>query len=231
MKYLKAIGLVALTALFFSGCETPEDNTISKATSCLDSSDSTNASECSAMVAGDESANAYLIRCSVDFINQGFDATSMANAFSQLSNTSGNTTTAMMSFLVFTTSNTADTNAASTAESDCTKALQPSFALLGAFAQTATLVASLCQSSCTASRTSGFSSAGFATGLTQLYTANDSTNNAIVGTAVLTAYTQECSSSANATSPICEQVVAAIGGSTDPATIGRALITNLYNSQ
>jgi hypothetical protein len=77
-KYL----LVLVMMLVLVGCEEDEQGKLYAAQECLDrATDQASANECVAMVDGIESASAYVIRASGDFIGQGFTASKIAGAF------------------------------------------------------------------------------------------------------------------------------------------------------
>lgn len=84
-KGLSALSVASLTILALSACETDEDNKIAKAQACLNNATASSVSNCTAMISGLSSARSYLIRCSADFIAQGFgDPDKFAQAFSAL---------------------------------------------------------------------------------------------------------------------------------------------------
>src|SRR5438046_1905181 len=107
-----------------SACQNTQDDSVAKAQACLDSATTATASLCAAMVATVNTPKANVIRCSVDFLLQGFTASRFASAFNQLKNNpSGtNASVAMMSYLTFNASSTASVNvtAAAQAVTDCT---------------------------------------------------------------------------------------------------------------
>jgi len=119
-SWISLLALILLTAVW-TACESSEDDKINQAQNCLDrATDAASANICAASVAGISGPRAAIIRCSADWIGQGFttQSTKFLDAFHALKNdTSGaDKTVAMMKYLAFDTVSNA--NAAVT---DCTQ--------------------------------------------------------------------------------------------------------------
>ena len=136
-----ALTLVATLPFLTSSCSgTGDADTIASAQNCLDQAQTPAAAQtCSAMVNGMTSASANLIRCSADFLSQGFTGTRIASAFQAMkNNTSGvDPAISIMSYLVFT----AATPTTTTTATDCTASGSLSLASLANAASLSTLLA------------------------------------------------------------------------------------------
>jgi hypothetical protein len=136
-----AITLVATSTLVTTGCETAEDRQLAVAQSCLDDARTpAQAKACMSKVQGLESQGAYLVRCSVHFIVQGFTGQRLVKAFEGMKNSSANSTTTAMALFVF--QNEAG-HTASQALEDCTKSGVKSLARMASIAKLATSTASI----------------------------------------------------------------------------------------
>lgn len=134
--------LMILTA----ACEQGDEDRMAQAQACLDRSTQANVSECELIVSGISGPRAGLIRCSANFITQGFTGAKFANAFTALkTNTSGfNSTLSMMSYLVFTVGadQTARLSATSVAVQNCTESGLAGMIMFANFARAATILSS-----------------------------------------------------------------------------------------
>lgn len=124
MKQITLTATAALSAaLFLTSCETAEDRQLAAAQDCIDTAKvAADADRCHSLVDGLETEKAYLIRCSANYIAQGFTGTRMANAFQRLKDDNGSGQDPMatvMAYLVFT-SGTAP-HSVDSAVSNCTK--------------------------------------------------------------------------------------------------------------
>lgn len=139
---MKKIFLLALFGVCLTSCEQGDDDRLAQAQNCLDRSTQSTVSECELMVAGIAGPAAGLIRCSANFITQGFTGSRFANAFRVLkeSQTGINSTVAMVSYLVFTVggNDTARRAAAQTAVTNCTSSGLKGMIMFANFAVTAT---------------------------------------------------------------------------------------------
>jgi hypothetical protein len=100
------LGLVS--TLVLSGCESEEDRKVAAAQECLDQATTeAQANICVEKVSGLTSSYSYLIRCSANFIAQGFTGNNIASAFDGITNQdngggdANNSTTVLMTYLVF----------------------------------------------------------------------------------------------------------------------------------
>jgi hypothetical protein len=136
-----AITLVATSTLVTTGCETAEDRQLAVAQSCLDDARTpAQAKACMSKVQGLESQGAYLVRCSVHFIVQGFTGQRLVKAFEGMKNSSANSTTTALALFVF--ADQAETNhTAAKALEDCTKSGVKSLARMASIAKLATTTA------------------------------------------------------------------------------------------
>lgn len=140
-----AFGTLGLLTLNILGCESKEDANISKAQSCLDGATSSNASQCLSHISGIESAYAYKIRCSVGFLEQGFNSARFADAFRKLSEKSAtNSSVTAIAFMVFKDINAVPAkDFAQNVNALCLKSLSPGLKTLSSLTLTATTAASL----------------------------------------------------------------------------------------
>jgi hypothetical protein len=206
-------------SMLLASCGRKDIDKVGDAQNCLDTSSRTNVSQCVDMVAGLETSGSYVIRCAATFIQEGFDdVTRLTSALSNMTNsgTGGSGVTAsvsVMSVLAFknggsTTQNLAN---ATLAQSYCAKSGSKGLILLSSIASFATTVL-------------GYASDPTSI-LTGLSTAKDNaTAQALVGTAVLAAYTTNCSAGQTSNQQFCSQfssVVASSGSDTSAACVGK----------
>jgi hypothetical protein len=147
-KQMKA-KLATLTLLagvcLFAGCsqENANDKQVADALNCLDhATNASTADVCVAKVSGIQTPQAYLIRCSADFIAQGLTGSRLATAFQQQKGSTvggSNQTIAMAAYLVFDSSITNHTAAITT--SDCNQSNEPSVIGLASMVSVATNLA------------------------------------------------------------------------------------------
>ena len=119
---------------------------MASAQSCMDSATTAaQANACAAKVEGIETPSAYLIRCSANFIAQGFTGERIAKAYQRMTESSGSSGSdpmlSMMSYLVF--SNNDSTNTIAATLSNCTKSGTISMLRLAEVANLASTVASV----------------------------------------------------------------------------------------
>jgi hypothetical protein len=136
------LSLAGFATLFLSACETAEDRQLASAQDCIDSArTSTDADRCYALVEGLENEKAYLIRCSANYIAQGFTGERMANAFQKLKDgdTGGQSPMATaMAYLVF--SNNSSIHSVDSAVQNCTRSGVRSMQRLVTMSKLATFV-------------------------------------------------------------------------------------------
>lgn len=130
------------SAFLLSSCETPEDRQIASGQDCIDyARTSADADRCYELVSGLESEKAYLIRCSANYIAQGFTGERMANAFQRLKDGDSGGQSPMataMAYLVF--SNTSAVHSVDSAVQNCTKSGVRSMQRLVTMSKLATFV-------------------------------------------------------------------------------------------
>lgn len=144
VKFSMAL-LLGASALALAGCETSEDRQLASGQACLDSATtSAQADQCVTLVQGLTSPESYLIRCSANFVAQGFTATRIASSIDKVKNTgTQDQMTGMMSFLVFANGTSiADKKAkAQTAVDNCQQSGVRSMLRLATASNMATLIA------------------------------------------------------------------------------------------
>ena len=202
-----------------TSCETDEDNKIAQAQACVDSANAGSVGSCRQFLNGLSSTESYILRCSIDFIEQGFTASAMASAFRNLSNSTSTATSGFMGYMVFSSTTKADT-----AYSDCNSSGEQSYITIASFCQVATLAANA------AGLLSGgsidrSSSMDLTAGIAALIA--DSTTYPTVGNAVQNAYNANCSQPANASSDLCVKIVAAVNAGGNSSAIGLRFLQSL----
>ncbi len=105
MKSKLLVLLAATLALpFLTACESEEDRTLAAAEACINRSTAATVDACVAKVAGMESEDAYMIRCSSHFIAQDITEAKLATGFAQIKNSTVGVVPSMtfaMSYLMF----------------------------------------------------------------------------------------------------------------------------------
>jgi len=139
---MKRIFFAGFICFALTSCEKGDEDRLAQAQACLDRATQSTVSQCEQIVAGIEGAGAAFIRCSANFIYQGFTGSRFANAFQALQErTTGiNPNVAMMSYLVFTVgaSDNARCTYAEQTISNCTASGLPGMIMFANFARTAT---------------------------------------------------------------------------------------------
>lgn len=215
---------LSLAALAVSGCgEESDQDTIIEAQYCLDTATATTASSCAAKVSNLTSPAAYLIRCSADYIAQGFgNSTTLVDAINNLQNpVSG--ASASASFLAAVTFPTVAE--AQTAYSDCVAAQDNTLALLAGMTLSATNIANLAGVSLTNPTATEINTA-IAT------LESDPTADTDIGTTVQTIYSMGCQTGEEVNADICTQMTSALatlGANPTAAEIGAAILSK-WNS-
>lgn len=145
IRGLTLLGLSALTLTALSGCETGEDRSLASAQSCLDNAhNESDANQCIALVEGLTTPDSYLIRCSANFIAQGFTGQKIADAFQTLANNGSSTVDPMvglMAYLNFVGTN--PLHSAANTELNCQRSGVRSMLRLASAANLATTVQNL----------------------------------------------------------------------------------------
>jgi hypothetical protein len=136
------IAIAAFTCLILSSCETSEDRQLASAQDCIDSArTASDADRCYGLVAGNESEKAYLVRCSANYIAQGFTGERMASAFQRLKDGGAGGQDPMataMAYLVF--SNSSSVHSVDKAMDNCTRSGVRSLQRLATMSKLATFI-------------------------------------------------------------------------------------------
>lgn len=224
--------LTAVSGLVM-GCETEEDLKVYSARECIDyARTEAEADACIAQVNGIESSKAYLVRCSANFIAQGFTGQRFSRAFQRLkdSPTSGQDPMATaMSFLVFT-KNSANHSPDRTV-TNCTLAGSRSMLRLATMAKLATFIANPTSgplSDLLNPESGSFDPAAINTAINNLVSgsAEDQATVGEIGAQVANAYCNPGSSFED--SEICKNLNKAISdGNGDAQATGVALLNQL----
>lgn len=123
----------------FTGCEQKEDDKIYSAQMCLNTATSATVDTCLAKISGINSSQAYVIRCSAEFIRANITTSTIVTAIENIDhNDSGNTEDPTIEFynqFSFTTPSSADT-----AVDNCTASGSEGLKLLSLSAKTATII-------------------------------------------------------------------------------------------
>lgn len=239
-----SILMLAALPVALSGCsrENESDRAVASALACLDvATDATSADACVQKVEGIETSQAYLIRCSADFIAQGLTGTRLATAFQQQKNPASggsNQTVAMAAYLVFSPSITAHT--AEITVDNCNKSGVPSVIGLSAMVSVATTIATMTGSLPTnldPSNPGSFDPEALKQSVSNLLqnaqnNPNDPTvvaQETAIGQAALSAQTAYCGAGSSlSTQDVCTKLNAAISTSSgDAANIGFTLLQQL----
>ena len=229
-------------ALMNSGCEDKSQATLASAQSCLDGASTTSqANACAAKVATDYSADAYLIRCSANFIAQGVTGDRLALAYKQMDagSSSSNKTTALMSYMLFNDSLTGNSSAETVF--NCQSSGVASMYQLASAVGLATSVANVASSALGMPLAALLPDANgnVNTAALQLAVANLSAqvatwgpNNpqtiaaeATIGTAVTNSYSAFCTTNSTFSSAdICNKINAAVGAGSSSQLIGASIL-------
>ncbi len=240
-------------ALFLGGCgKQSEADLLAEAQLCLDKATSSTAQACALKISALSSAQSYIIRCSADFIEEGFDSPDkLANALNQITGGSSNSATSgMLSALAFTTklSNSSNSTHASNADQTfdfCKKSEQKGLSMIAMLAKTATQIAGLVDDANLGTidftHPETITAGSISTAISDLVNTHDTILQAhaqeSVGSAVQTVYSSTCSAGSQANADICNQISAAAaaapGGidltTSTPAEIGSALLSYWKN--
>jgi hypothetical protein len=232
--FKKSILLILVT--FAMSCAEKESDKIGDAQFCLDNLtdySEANVNSCTAGLVGIESKDAYMVRCSANFIIEGFaDPNKFLSAINQLS-ASGNTnpTVAMMGLLTFKSKGTdtagveANKSFASQTFDYCKLSESAGAILISSFVNMATTIAGA----------SAAAAALFEPGHTitqaEMQTAVASLVNGgsdeVLGATAQAAYLASCSSGDQSNEKLCGTLSTAIGTNASAADIGAALRAQL----
>ena len=226
--------LVPLALL--TSCETPEDRQLASAQTCIDNATTADdADRCYEIVSGLESEKAYLVRCSANFIAQGFTGPRFATAFQRLKDnpSSGQDPMAtVMAYLVFTRTST--THTADNALTNCTRANVRSMVRLATMAKLATFIATVGLGSIPASAdplSGSFNPATISTAIATLAGSGSAANQTVVGTIAVQASEAYCNEGSTfSTNEICKNLTTAITAANgNTLTVGQQLLTLLQS--
>lgn len=211
--------LLAAMMMTLSACQETDQDRVADAQSCLDSSSSGTAAQCVSMVDGIYSKGAYLIRCSGMFIQEGFmDASRLESAMDAIENDGGSGgSTAMMSVLSFRNfgpTTAENQTAANLAVEYCNKAGSKGLVMLASISSIATTAADIASDTTPSQAQIQAALGAIAAGPTSAPAA------VAAGGAALAAYNANCAGDGGSFGQFCEQFESAIGGSTDPGTVG-----------
>lgn len=223
---------IASAALFLVSCETGEDRQLASAQECIDAaSTEAHADLCYNAVAGIESEKAYLIRCSANYIAQGFTGTRFASAFQRLKDnpTSGQDPMAtVMAYMVFSKASTL--HSANNTFENCTRSGVRSMVRLATMTKLATFIAQTGLGGIPANAdplNASFDPAQISAAIANL-AGGSPADQASVGTIAIQANEAYCNEGSSFESnEICTNLKAAIAGGGDATAIGLALLTQL----
>lgn len=229
MTFSKLIlpGALLVAAALSTGCESDDERKLAQGQSCLDRATTTaDANACLTIVQGLESESAYLIRCSANFIAQGFTASRMATAFQQVKENTGGADpmVTLMGYFVFQSvaNHTADETV-----TNCTRSNVRSMLRLATAAQLATTFATF--TSVTNFDPNASSATITANMQAAIAAADTDAEKQQIGAVAITAASAYCNEgSSYKGTEVCTNLEAAIAGANgDTLTIGNQLITAL----
>lgn len=233
-KNLAAIlALTATTALV--SCGKKDADKIGEAQLCLDKATQATAAECKAMVDGIEKTGAYAIRCSANFIAEGFTQPArFKQAFDAFDNNSTNNTEAFMAVMTFKNSgSTVDENSivANQTFEYCNKTGSKGLMLLGTMASTSTTLAKVANTLTGGSSGTTPDATQINQALNDLKNGNNPAAVQAIGTVVSSTYASSCQSGSASNQSICEQLDDALKGVdlSDPAAVGAAVVAKWAN--
>lgn len=228
---IKFLFLIILAAVL-TNCSEKEADKIGDAQACIDKASKTTVNDCLSKIDGLTSQQAYLLKCSAGFIEQGFDdPNKFITAIKQLSaNNSGGGSTmlGMMGVLAFD-----DKDKAAATLANCQKSKAKGFIMFASMANIATTIGSVSgnlSNLITSIQTDP--STAQATMLNLVNTLNSDPNAVTsIGATAIVAYDSNCSGT-NSTSQMCTTFTNAInssGNPSDPTAVGNALKGLLQN--
>lgn len=231
LKITTALVSLGLGTALLSGCgQQTEADLIAEAQLCLDKATASTAQNCASKIKSLTSQQAYIIRCSADFIEVGFDSPSkLVDALNAMtSSTSG--ATSLLAALAFTSHPTNGSTIASASQNAdqtftyCQQSGQKGLSMIAMLAKTATQVAGLGGISLASQPTAG----QIQTAITALVSSG--TADTTVGGAVQAVYSSTCATGSVANQDMCDALAsAATSASIDittatPAQIGSAVL-------
>jgi hypothetical protein len=231
---LKKISLLGLM-IFVLSCAENENDKIGDAQFCLDNLtdySATNVNACTAGIAKLESKDAYLVRCSANFIIEGFaDPNKFLTAINQLSSSSSsNPTMSMMGLLTFKSQGS---DAAGIAANKVFAAETFDYCKLSGSAGSI-LISSFVNMATTIAGALGPTANLFEPGHTitpeEMQTAIvdlAGSSDEVLGATAQVAYQASCATADKTNADLCATLSTAVGDTTDPAVIGAALRAQL----
>lgn len=202
------VGFLAILTLLTAACESDEDRAVSQAQECLNRSTQATVNSCASYVEGFSSEKAYAIRCSINFIAEGFsDPTKLTNAVNAMNDSSGSSSPmlGLLGQISFTSE-----AAANQAFSNCSLSGSDGMKVLAAFVKMATTL------------NMAVGGAGAAKTPEDLAAAIQSNaGDASLGAAVLAAESVYCKEgSSTYDSQPCQDMRAATANNSDPTAVG-----------
>lgn len=242
--YIKSALALAAVSLLVTGCakENDEDRQIAAGVACLDSAKtSSDADVCLAKVAGNSSAQAYMVRCSANLIAQGFTGSRIASAFQKLKDTpsgASNQSAQMMSYFVF---KSITNHSAADAVTNCTASGSKGLITLANTAKVATVAVQAMNAggipaNLDPSNPSSFDPAALQSTLSNLYNnASSHTDDvASIGAAVVSLQSSACGAGSSlSTQDVCKRINTAISSAASSSSfdVGYAILNQLKNAQ
>lgn len=215
-RHIILFSFVGLMASALISCGPKDSDKIGDAQLCLDTSTAANVNECVEKVEGLESPGAYIIRCSANFIQEGFgDPKVIVDVLKNLDN-GGDGTRSFLAAMTFST-----VAVANTTYSNCLKTNQKGLSTLAMAVKSATNILGLFGSIPANPTVTDITNA-----LNGLAGANQTAAAETVGQAVVDVYKLSCQSGSQVNTTMCTQMTTAFttAGSQDPKAIGAALL-------
>lgn len=213
--------------LLLSSCGPKDSDKVGDAQMCLDTATAANVGECVEKVSGIESPGAYVIRCSADFIKQGFgDPKVIVDTFKNLTDNPTNGTKAFLSAMVFGTTAEADS-----AYNNCQKTGQKGFTTLAMAVKSATYILSL-GLNLIGNLPANPTETDIANAINAITSGTNQAQAALtIGTAVTETYSLTCKSGTQTNATLCTQMdqAFATAGTTDPSAVGLAILNQWKN--
>lgn len=223
--------LLGLATLALTNCGKKDIDRVSEGQECLDHATSDTALSCLDKIDGLTSPSAQIVRCSIYFVDQGFsDPTRISRVADQITSGSGSSSSSSVAALTvmgFTASkytNNENLALSQTAFTACQASLAGGLVYLSSMSSIATNLLhdfGFDPSSGTPPTESDIHDT-LCTGA-----GPSTTTKTAMGDAALAAYNQNCVGKDISQDAMCQQFQTAVNGSTDPATIGDTLTTQL----
>ncbi len=211
-------------SLILSGCETSDDRTLASGQACLDSATTASqATQCKAIVAGLTSRESYLIRCSSNFVEQGFTGSRVQTAIANINTHSGtDATTGLIAYLIFK-------QAAPTADeaiSNCTASGSTSMLRLATAAKLATTIANAAGVLASIDPSSATAGTQMQAAVNSLISPGPTAQQASdIGSTAILANTAYCGDgSTYQSTQVCTDLQSAISSNVSPQAVGNALL-------